>query len=111
MNKIELFTIPAPGNTITEKDVINRQLRITKDFKMYFPEMDSKLILIIEGSVYSSSFIYREGRSHIWKLGKEIVSKLNLQAGCKVLIKKHSSNNYELEVQEDDLYTPSGIKD
>lgn len=98
--KIEVFNIPTTGNKITERDIIKQQLRITKDFKKYFPGRDCEIIIIIVGTSYPTLFKYREGRSHIWKLGKEIIMKLQLQAGSQVLIKKYSHFNYELEVIE-----------
>jgi hypothetical protein len=76
LNKNEIFIIPAPGKSITERDVSKRQIRITKDFRKYFPKNNSKLNVVINGISYPTSFYYREGRSHIWNLGKEIVSKL-----------------------------------
>jgi hypothetical protein len=36
MASAEIFIIPSPGNAITERDVIKKQVRITKDFKSIF---------------------------------------------------------------------------
>lgn len=100
MNKREIFTLPAQGNSITEIDVKKMQIRVTKDFKKFFPKSDSKLTVYINGTPYVTSFRYREGRSHIWYLGKEIASKIQLKPGSEIVIRKYPDSKFEIVAKE-----------
>ena len=51
------FIVPSAGNSITQKDIEKGVLRITVEFKHYFPSVDSTVLLLI-GNVEKLSLIH-----------------------------------------------------
>lgn len=90
------FIIPAHGNTITKKDIEKNMLRITKDYKKYFPEKSCYIKTKIGGNLSKSRFGYRERRSYVLSLGKEAMNVLNIREGDSVRIVLEEGV-YELE--------------
>ena len=91
------FTLPAPGNEITQSDISNNQLRITADFKSHFPNINSELKLNYQGIEYNVKFTHRGERSHILKLGSTLMSLLKLTPADKVRITKINSSEFTIE--------------
>jgi len=94
---IRSFIIPAAGNSITDSDISGGQLRITVDFKDYFPQNSCHLRIIIGDEMYNASFTYKVGRSHVLKMGKRAMEKLGVESYGSVRFKKISDDTYELE--------------
>ncbi|MDT0675122.1 hypothetical protein [Autumnicola musiva] len=80
INKSEkTFVIPKPGNSITKKDIEKGQLRITVDFKDYFPNQSRVVNIKYLGKNYSINYIHKEGRSSILKVGKNFFDKMRVR--------------------------------
>lgn len=90
------FSFPAVGNDITENDISKCQLRVTVDFKRHFPNGDSELTFIFQGSEYPVKFRYRVDRSHILKLGQPLMNKLGLKPHGAVEITRLREKTYEI---------------
>lgn len=91
------FIIPSSGNSITDSDIGSGQLRITIDFKEYFPQNSCQINVIIGEEKYSATFTYRIGRSHILRFGKKAMKKLGVEPYGSVRFKKISLDTFELE--------------
>lgn len=73
------FAIPKPGNSITKKDIEKGQLRITVDFKAYFPNQSRVINIKYMGKNYSVNYIHKEGRSSILRVGKNFFDKMRVR--------------------------------
>lgn len=98
------FTLPSPGNSITATDISKNQLRITVDFKSYFPHSDTTLLFHHKGGKYPVKFINKDrkhlqdhDRSHILKLGPHLGQMLNLHTNCSVRITKTKPTEFLIE--------------
>ncbi|MCX6244657.1 MAG: uracil-DNA glycosylase [Bacteroidetes bacterium] len=91
------FIIPSSGNSITDSDISAGQLRITIDFKDYFPKESCRLKVIIGGETYNASFTYKIGRSHVLRIGGKAMEKLGIEPYGSVRLKKISIDTYELK--------------
>jgi uracil-DNA glycosylase len=91
------FTLPAPGNSITESDAKKNQIRITVDFKEFFPSKSSEILIEYREKIYQVKFNYRINRSHILKLGKELAERINLRAGIRLKLTLIERNKYRIE--------------
>ncbi len=101
VNNSSTFILPAQGNSITDKDLQKGYLRITKDFKQYFPESNQYVNMIILGNSYSVRFVHRGNkRSHLLYLGKPLLSELGVQAGGQVQFLAKSGYVYEISVDQ-----------
>lgn len=90
------FVLPAAGNSITAEDVKKGYLRITVDFKRYFPGSSTDVSVSIGGRQFHVRFEHRDGRSHLLKIGREGMQALNLSAGAMVKVEVVGSNAYRL---------------
>jgi hypothetical protein len=90
------FQIPTAGNSITGMDLRKGQVRITKENKQYFPTNDAIVVIKHGSDIYNIRFKYRETRSCVLFIGKELSSKLNLRSGGSLSIMKNSDFEYEL---------------
>lgn len=91
------FIIPSGGNMITEGDIKGGKLRITVEFKDYFPKSDCRLQVVIKEEIYDASFTYNVGRSHVLRIGKRAMEQLSVEEGGKVRFRKITDGTYELE--------------
>ena len=91
------FTLPAPGNEITQSDISQNQLRITADFKNHFPNKNADLKFTYKKTEYSVKFNNRGKRSHILKLGSKLMNQLNLTPLDNVRITKVNSSEFSIE--------------
>ena len=91
------FNLPASGNEITESDISNNQIRITIDFKKYFPNKNTELKFTHNDIVYTVKFTHRGKRSHILKLGLKLMNQLNLTPTDKVKITKLNSLEFSID--------------
>jgi len=91
------FTLPAPGNSITETDITKHRLRITVDFKSYFPDQNARLTFEYFGQVYQVSFIHKGNRSYLLNLGKALSNKLALIQTSKLKFTRKRLDYYVLE--------------
>lgn len=80
------FILPKPGNSITEEDIKKGQLRITVDFKKHFPSESKTVKIKYWGKTHIVSFTYKDGRSHILKVGKDFMEKLNINSRSKIKV-------------------------
>jgi hypothetical protein len=86
------FALPSFGNEITANDVKKGDLRITADFKSHFPPNDQLVTVIFNDQEYQVRFVNRGSRSHLLKLGGELMRKIVIKAGSCVELRK--TNNY-----------------
>jgi len=80
----EIFFIPCGNNKLTQNDIDNGCLRITKENKKYFPDEDcDNLIIIINNIEYPCLFRVRaqgrQDRSAMISIGKELMNKLDMK--------------------------------
>lgn len=101
-----IFILPDQNkkNKITDNDIKKNQLRITVAFKKYFPDYNDILIFEHNKEIYSVTFTnknaaYEEGqdRSHILKLGRTLMSKLNINTNSSVKITILGNKRYKIE--------------
>ena len=91
------FVLPAPGNTITESDIANNQVRITVDFKSHFPSSNCELFFTFDENEFVVKFTHRGKRSHLLNLGADLIERLGLVRGGKVRITYLNPKNYTIE--------------
>ena len=91
------FTIPSTGNAITENDIAQGQLRITVDFKKYFPTVHSDVTVEIEGTTARIRLNCPERRSYRLRLGKKMMGLLGVRPGGSVKIWKTGDRAYRLK--------------
>jgi uracil-DNA glycosylase family 4 len=91
------FIIPSGGNMITEGDIKGGRLRITVEFKDYFPKSDCRLLVVIKEENYDASFTYNVGRSHVLRIGKRAMEQLGVEKGGEVRFRKIAEDTYELD--------------
>jgi len=94
MSVNKTFVIPSVGNEISKLDVKSNQIRITVDFKPYFPEK-SKVKIVIDNE-YSCTFTHRVDRSHILRLGKVAAEELGLKPRWSVRFTKMGDSFFKL---------------
>ncbi len=92
------FTLPDMGNTITDKDMLHNQLRVTAAFKKHFPNANCTLQFYHERRHYQVSFIHGGKRSHILRLGSSLMKLLRLNFKSNVQITKCGQTTYQIEV-------------
>ena len=93
----ESFTIPKPGNSITKKDIEKGILRITADFKEFFPPQDSTIKIKVGTVTKNIQYEIKEGRSSLLKIGRDVIKALNLKNGDSVRFEKLREGGYELK--------------
>jgi DNA polymerase len=91
------FTIPTPGNSITEHDVNKNQIRITADFKDFFPTQSSIILIKYRNEHFKVKFNYRFNKSHILRLGNELASRINLRAGMSIKMTFLDKTRFRIE--------------
>jgi len=91
------FILPAPGNEITQSDILSNQLRVTADYKNHFPHNNAVLKFTYDGVKYDVKFTNRGKRSHILKLGSALMKLLNLTPNSSVRITKINSIEFTVE--------------
>lgn len=91
------FTFPDSGNDITATDIKNNRIRITVNFKRYFPQNSQKVKLLFNNMEYECSYRVRPGKSNILTLGKNLVLKMNLTSNDSILFQKIANDNYKIE--------------
>ncbi|MCD4696912.1 MAG: hypothetical protein K8S16_11810, partial [Bacteroidales bacterium] len=91
------FILPAPGNSITESDVKKNQIRITVDFKEFFPSKSTEILIEHSKKIYQVKFNYRFNKSHILKLGRELAERINLRAGMRIKLTLIDKDKYRIE--------------
>jgi uracil-DNA glycosylase len=91
------FSIPSSGNSITDLDVEKYQIRITSDFKDYFPSQNEQINIEYNNIKYPVSFTFKGSRSHIIKLGKILANKIKLKSGMTIKMSKTGIREYKIE--------------
>ena len=91
------FTIPSSGNSITESDVEKYQVRITADFKDFFPNQSTEIECECKNVNYTIKFIHKGTRSHIVKFGRVLSNLINLKSGMNIKFKKLGIKRYKIE--------------
>lgn len=79
-----LFILPSDGNQITFTDIEEGRLRITVDFKHFFPSSSQKVFVRVGVITKEVSLRFRENRSHVLQIGQELMQKLELTEGNRV---------------------------
>lgn len=94
------FTIPKPGNFITEKDIEKGVLRITADFKNFFPPQNSTIKIQVGNVTKSTPYEIKEGKSSLLRIGRDLMSALKLKPGNRLQFEKlHEGNGFEIKKQ------------
>lgn len=91
------FSIPSVGNSITAGDVSKNQIRITVDFKEYFPSQSSVIEIEYLDEIYSVKFNYRFNKSHILRLGSKLANRVKLKAGMTIKMDIIGKNKFRIE--------------
>src|SRR5690606_1855623 len=95
MNSNKTFVIPSVGNKISKVDVDNSQIRITVEFKPFFPSKSGKVRIIIKNE-YDCTFSHKGDRSHVLRLGKNAAAELGLKVGDSVKFTEVGKYEYQL---------------
>ena len=90
------FILPAPGNSITEKDIDKGYLRITVDFKEFFPSSDRTIQITIADRQRPVSFKFKDSRSHLLKIGRQGMDELRIKEGDRVQVDILNNYHYKL---------------
>ena len=90
------FVLPAPGNSITAKDIDRGQLRITVDFEKHFPATGGVLLCTIGSKTFETQYRRRDGRSNTWSIGKDNLRSLHIRAGGRVRVTRTGPREYRL---------------
>ncbi len=90
------FTLPDSGNSITDNDIAIGTLRITVASKGYFPSKDSVIEVVFDDTSYQVKYVKRGSRSDLLKLGKNLISNMELKSYGKVKLTKIGINKYEI---------------
>lgn len=85
-NNNSTFILPKAGNSITDKDILKGQLRITVDFKKYFPKHSKDVKIKYLGKNKVVSFVYNETRSSILNLGKEFMTLYGIDSRSRIKV-------------------------
>ena len=93
----DLFTIPSAGNSITQGDVDKNQIRITVDFKEFFPAKSSEILIEYKKEIFNVIFSYRFNKSHILRLGNNLATRIKLKAGMSVNMTVIDKNKFRIE--------------
>lgn len=91
------FSIPSAGNSITAGDVSRNQIRITVDFKEYFPSQSSEIEIEYLDEIYSVKFNYRFNKSHILRFGSKLANLMNLKVGMIIKMTVISKDRFRIE--------------
>lgn len=91
------FSIPSAGNSITAEDVSKNQIRITVDFKEYFPSQSSEIEMVYLDEIYSVKFNYRFNKSHILRLGSKLANRVKLKAGMTIKMTIIGKDKFRIE--------------
>lgn len=90
------FTLPAKGSSITEKDISKGSLRITDDFDEYFPDTNRTVQVTINGRQRQVSFINKDKKHYLLRIGSGGMQELGLKAGDKLKVNIIGAFHYEL---------------
>lgn len=90
------FILPSNGNSITQNDIKKKTLRITVDFKDYFPANDSTVEIQIGNQIFYAKYTYKVGRSCLLRLNDEILSLLNLKANQQLEFEVLKNNSFKI---------------
>lgn len=93
---MKTFIIPANGNSITEKDIEKNTLRITVDFKPFFPSQNATIELFVNNKWHHATYIIKEGRSSLLRVGKEVLDQLQLKPNQSVKFECIDTLRYKL---------------
>lgn len=91
------FTIPSAGNSITQGDVDKNQIRITVDFKEFFPAKSTEILIEYKKEIFNVKFSFRFNKSHILKLGKNLANRIKLKAGMSINMTVIDKNKFRIE--------------
>lgn len=91
-----VFILPSEGNTITRTDIDSGRLRITSDYKSFFPTSSTKAFVRVGDISKTVSFQFREDRSHVLQIGHELMEKLKLSEGDRICIEVLEDNSYRI---------------
>lgn len=90
------FTLPAKGSSITEKNISKGSLRISEDFEEYFPDTNRTVQVTINGRQRQVSFINKDKKSYLLRIGNGGMQELGLEAGDKLKVNIIGTFHYEI---------------
>lgn len=90
------FNLPAKGNSITEKDIAKGSLRITDDFEEHFPDTNRTVQVTINGRQRQVSFINKDKKSYLLRIGHGGMKELGIEAGDKLKVNIIGTFHYEI---------------
>src|SRR5690606_18366946 len=96
MNSNKTFVIPSVGSKSSKVDVDKNQIRITVEFKPFFPSKSGNVKVIIKNE-YDCTFSHKGDRSHVLRLGKDASTELGIKAGDSMKFTVLGHYVYKLE--------------
>lgn len=90
------FILPATGSSITEKDISKGSLRIADDFEDHFPDTNRTVQVTINGRQRQVSFINKDKKSYLLRIGSGGMKELGLEAGDKLKVTIIGTFHYKL---------------
>ncbi len=91
-----IFILSAERNEITAKDLVKGYLRITVDFKHFFPATNQLVFVTIGSERREVKFSCRDNRSHLLHIGQDAISYLTLTDGDRICIEVIGEFEYRL---------------
>lgn len=88
--------LPSPGNSITEADISKGTLRITAEFKSFFRPYAGNIMVQVNNQIRSASYIIREGRSDLLRIGKASMADLDIEEGDSVRITRLNKDLFDI---------------
>ena len=88
--------LPSPGNLITKADINKGTLRITVEFKSFFRPNLGQIRMQINNQLSNASYIKREGRSDLLRIGKSSLADLGIQEGDSVRITRLDKGLFDI---------------
>ena len=93
---LPVFIIPSENNTISENDLGMGYLRITVEYKSYFPTLSQEVFVTIGSKSQLIKFTYRENKSHLLHIGQGGIDSLTLSDGERVCFEVIGEFRYRL---------------
>ncbi len=92
-----IFYLPHKNNSITRADIDKGVLRITVDAKIYFPDQDTEVKVIVNGLSKSVAYRKKNQRSDLLYVGKDIMTKLSVRNRTRLKFTRLSTHEFLIE--------------
>ena len=92
-----IFYLPDSGNSITEKDISKAVLRITVGPSIWFPSRSLDVQVTVKNVTETVPFEKRSGRSHLLKIGRNLMGALSLKPNGRLKFTKLRPSSFLIE--------------